>query len=325
MGHWIGNKYKIKLNKESNNYQEIVDSIYNDFRKNQRIYEESRVESWLGNINESLDGVITVSMESYKSAPVTLSSSTEEIIKNNVSKNENESYFYTIDIGENEGFIKSTYGLAKIIAKKLENAGIDTYSIERNEYIEYYIQYPDKLSEINKLAEPNELKAELYDKVSNVNVSFNRCFSANGNKTLNELWLVYFMVYGTKELFYAQTSPVNKNNISLKEILYAEDNDLNPSTWGKNLLKLFMESGVIFQEDSSDISGYLRVGGRLGYKSELVPCEKINEWFQENKADFIKYPQFTEQTLNILKQKYPGTLEKLENITKESYKPKFNH
>jgi hypothetical protein len=308
----VGNDYRFRLNRNASNYQEILSDIRNELSKNEELHYSQNQGSWQSHFHiDDIDKIVQVIMVAdYTPAPINLSADLFKKIKENIKTNPDEYYAYSMDRGLNEGVIKNCEGIAKTLADKISDTHIKLYNKDGQETFKYYINNLAEMSQLDRYGEAKRLKKKLLN--NSYDIVFNKCLT-NEKKEFNELWTVYFLVNGTKDLLHAKTD-VGSFPMSLKEILYFEDNGKRFSTWGKNLLEHLTIAGVRFDETTDDISGNLLVGGKLGDPLRKVDSEAINKWFKKHKSNVVHYPKFTDEVLETLKTEFPATYEKLNRI-----------
>src|SRR5579875_484411 len=122
MDETVGNDYRFRLNKDANNYQEILSDIKNQLKQNQELHSSKNLGNWQSyfNVDNSENNVIQVIMVAdYSPAPVDLSLELLNKIKQNIKTNPNQYYAYSMDRGLNEGIIKNCAGIAKVLADKI--------------------------------------------------------------------------------------------------------------------------------------------------------------------------------------------------------------
>jgi hypothetical protein len=299
-----------------------LSDIKNQLEKNQELHYSQNQGDWQSyfHINETENVIQVIMVADYTPAPVDLSADLLKKIKNNIKTNPNEYYAYSIDRGLNEGVIKNCEGIAKILADKISDTHIKLYNKDGQETFKYYINNLAEMNQLDRYGEPKRLKKKLLN--NSYDIVFNKCLT-NKKKEFTELWTIYFLVNGTKDLLHAQTD-LGVFPLSLKEILYFEDKGRCFSTWGKNFLEHLTMVGVRFDESINDISGNLMIGGKLGEPLRTVDPETINNWFKKHKSNTIHNPNFSEEVLETLKNDFPATYEKL-NIIMEAKLVKSKH
>lgn len=317
----VGNDYRFKLNENAHNYQEILIDIKNDIDANRKSEESLRKGYWDGYMYIE-NGIVKVTMAAdYSEAEVNLSSNTLKKIKENINTDPVNNYSYIIDNGANQGVIKSCQGLAAKLTEKINDIGMQLYNADGQETFKYYINNISEINQLDKYGEEKRLQRKLVD--NSYEIVFNQSFNKKENH-FDELWIAYFLVNGTKNLIPAATE-LGPSRLSLKEALYAEDYGKKKSNLGKEMLQKLSLLGVRFSEDTSDISGNLMVGGKLGDPLRKEDPEVINAWIKKNKRAFNHYPRLSEEALNTLKDEFPSTYMKLRIIMQQELPKKCKH
>jgi hypothetical protein len=316
MSHWTGNSYVFKLNEQATDYSALVEHIKNDFTRLQNQAHEQGGEYWSGSLKQD-NNVIRIYMTAKKSGAAELGNQTLRQVEQHIKADKtHQSYVYEYDSGECEGLIMHATG-EKITAliKKIQQANISLKKNQSREVyidqLEHYLHHPENISQLEKEGEKVRLLESLKNQAYQTQTVFGKCFTGENRHKLDQRWLIYFLAYGTSDLLDAQTSPVHRSWVSLKEILYIEDNDQNPSSWGSQVLKYFIQKGVDFTD--CPVSGHLYKYGRFGYATQKVKENEIHNWFEANANNetFIAYPQFSVEVTQWLEKHYPATLDKL--------------
>jgi len=312
----IGNDYRFRLNEKAHNYQEIIADIKSDVNKNKKIDETQKSGYWEGHITIQKNEIRVIMAADYEGAPVSLNPNTIAKIKENIKLDPEYTYAYTIDAGIHEGNIRDCQGIAFNLAQKIDDIGMHLYNTDGQETFKYYINNLNEMKQLDKYGESRRLQRKLLNKsantVSTYEIVFNESLTKKENK-FDELWVAYFLVNGTKNLIRTNMD-LGPASLSLKEILYLEDKKKYRNNWGKEMLQRLTMFGVSFDEGTSDISGNLMVGGKIGDPVRTEDPELINQWFKKNKTKFNHYPTFSDATLNILKEEFPDTYNKLNII-----------
>lgn len=307
----IGNDYRFKLNKDASNYPEILSDIRDELKENQKIHESKKEGLWDSHVRIDENDIIHVAIGGdYLTAPVNLSSNLFKKIRENIDINPELYYAYSMDRGQNLGVIRNCEGYAKSLVEKVLDANMKITNKDGQETFKYYISNPSEIEQLSRYGEAIRLKRKLLN--NSYQVELDKTF-LNEKKEFNELWTAYLLVHGTKELFPIKTD-FGIFHVSLKEIFYAEDHKKHKRGLGKKILQHLMMVGVKFNETTKDISGNLMIDGNIFATKKYEDPELINQWFKKHKARFICHPRFPEDVVEILKNEFPATYEKLNKI-----------
>jgi hypothetical protein len=326
----IGNDYRFRLNENTDNYHEILSDINKEIQENKKLHTENGKGSWDGHVQIENHDIKVFMSANYENAPIKLSPLILKRIKDNVRTKPEEAYFYTVDVsGINPGTIRNCEGFAKTLAQKIDDMEMYLYEEDGIQAFNYYMAAPSEIHKLDKLGEKKRLQRKLLN--NSYEITFNKCFT-DEKKEFNDLWIAYFLVHGTKDPFTAKTN-YYPQKLSLKEILYFEDNNGNGKTkgsWGKTVLKHLNRAGVVFDEGTKDITGNLIFGGKIGEPIRSEDPEVVNEWFHKNKIHLFHVPKFSKDTIETLQREFPATFERLDKImskkilekSKKSHKPR---
>lgn len=319
MGNYSGDSYYFKINPNAEGYDNLIKALEENYQKNDK--EGAGGVEWSASFSIDKEGKGHSSLSGYKCRNTQLNSELMTLLYNNIRTDPDNCYLYNV----NDNYTACALaGKAKYVEKLFKDCEKNLYDSSNTKYFEDCIQYPELIPNLIKNGEKLRLRNYLKDKsYSNYDAHciFNNQFIniIDGKKKFNQLWMAYFLIYGTEDLLKAQINPIRNSFLNLKEILYAQDHEENPSQLGTYLLQLFTQYGVKFEPLIP--SKNIVLGGKIG-NSYTASAKQIDKWFEENKLEHTEYPNFSKETVLLLKEKFPATYEELREILKPQYEKK---
>lgn len=328
MGHWTGVKYIFNLNEQDSLYEEIINDMQKEIKQKYKEEQKDPGESFYANMSVQ-QGKIEYSSSSYKSyVSNDLSYELVKKIKKNIDTNVDKHYYIKQDNGENPGTIEMLnhlYGYAATVGQYMQDEGkAKNYPFlwlgSEKAMKKFYECLTDEkiLEKVIRNGERIRLKRELKDKIYNVDLPcsmnlYNRDYNiTTSNWKFDEILLAYFLVYGTEENHYIYLNHYGKQDLKLKEYLFADQYGEYADKWGTKALKDLTRYGVEFKDGLDSIAGTFNSRSHI-YISPEATKEIVERWYQENKEEFTEVPKFSTETAYYLRDNYPATFEQFKN------------
>lgn len=324
MGHWTGIKHIWKLNNQEASYEEILKDLQDEISA-KYAPECDHGEGFSADFSEK-NSVVTYKSSGYKNrVSHYLSNKLYKKIENNINSNPKECYGFDVSLNdEDTGAIYNLQGYAITIGEHLSNAGFADYYSKISFYNErgitkFYecINSKEELEQIIKQGEAKRIiKFLRQNKYSQVYESQNFFDLKEKQPKLNELWLAYFLAYGTNNQIKINNKNTTNNSLKLKEFLFLQHKDTYYSTWGKYTLQELMKFGVSFDDGIDSVTEF-------NCNGQTVTTSEIENWYQENKTTYQEFPLFSKETIELLKENFPDTFIKLKNKLIDLHKTPF--